>query len=628
MNNTLYTIIDYPNSGATGPTGLTGSTGARGPTGSEGPTGPTLAISGTGFGNMVVRDPYQPSVVYQTPIVSVSAGQATLSGNLVPSSSNTYSLGAPGKLWRDLYVGPGTITIAGPTGSTAVGTIGTDANSIVYTESGFATSFINVGPVITTPITTGGWRLSATGAPGADYDLIAQQNNASGSGQTGPIYSLIRNPGPTGAQGQNGATGSPGATGSRGATGARGQDGIQGATGARGQDGIQGATGSPGQNGIQGETGSPGATGSPGQNGLQGPTGAHGQNGEQGPTGPPGQCPTGYTGATGSVGATGPTGAMGDTGAVGVTGLDGATGAVGATGPTGAMGDTGAVGVTGLDGATGAVGATGPTGAMGDTGATGTNGVQGPTGATGAMGATGTNGAQGSVGATGTNGVQGPTGATGAMGATGTNGAQGSVGATGPDGATGPAGATGSTGITGTNGVEGPTGATGVNGPAGPTGAMGISTNYGSFSSLTSQTGINRYATGVYFDSTDSANTSNVALTGTVGRQNTISIANPGRYNLSFNGQLVTIGTPTVTAWFRQNGINITGSAYRLATSSGNALMVFNQFVNPTLANTQYQVMWLSYNDAGSEHATLTPFAAATGAASGAAAVLTVNQIG
>jgi hypothetical protein len=103
-------------------------------------------------------------------------------------------------------VGRGSVNIAGPSGSTAVGTIGTDQNAIVYTKSGFATPFINIGPsvnAIDDPGAIGGWALYPTGTLGEpDYDLIAQQKlpgTALPAGLTGPAYSLIKGvTGPTG----------------------------------------------------------------------------------------------------------------------------------------------------------------------------------------------------------------------------------------------------------------------------------------------------------------------------------------------------------------------------------------------------------------------------------------------
>jgi len=121
-----------------------------------------------------------------------------ITGDLIPSATETYNLGTTTQRWNSIFVGPATINIAGPIGSGKVGTIGTDSDGIVFTESGFATPFLTVGPEILVGATLagaiGGWQLSASGsATGTNYDLVAQQNGVViGSGLTGPIYSLIQ----------------------------------------------------------------------------------------------------------------------------------------------------------------------------------------------------------------------------------------------------------------------------------------------------------------------------------------------------------------------------------------------------------------------------------------------------
>ena len=132
-----------------------------------------------------------------------------IEGSIVPTQNNVFSLGFTGARWADVFMGPGTLNIAGPSGANA--TIGSDQNAIVYTQSGFATPFINIGPTINSldPGAIGGWVLGPTGTLGAsDYDLTAQQKLPGASvpaGLTGPIYSLTH---PTTALIQSGFTGS------------------------------------------------------------------------------------------------------------------------------------------------------------------------------------------------------------------------------------------------------------------------------------------------------------------------------------------------------------------------------------------------------------------------------------
>ena len=87
-----------------------------------------------------------------------------------------------------MFVGPGSINLLGVVGGNPA-TVGTDIDGIVYSEFGFATPFINVGPEIATVGAVGGWTIGSTGNPGtADFKLIAQENTA--SGPTGTAYIL------------------------------------------------------------------------------------------------------------------------------------------------------------------------------------------------------------------------------------------------------------------------------------------------------------------------------------------------------------------------------------------------------------------------------------------------------
>ena len=139
----------------------------------------------------------------------------------MPSVTNEYTLGLTGTRWKDLFVGPGTINIQGPTGSNPA-TIGSDLSGIVYTQNGIASPYFNVGPNIgATSGAVGGWQISgvfpsSTGSTGFVYptDLVAQVNTP--SGLTGQKYSLLGVTGPTGHTGYTGYTGSHGPTGPTG----------------------------------------------------------------------------------------------------------------------------------------------------------------------------------------------------------------------------------------------------------------------------------------------------------------------------------------------------------------------------------------------------------------------------
>lgn len=179
--------------------------------------------------------------------------------NLAPLSNNTATLGVTGLRWKDIYIGPGSLNIAGPTGSNTFATIGSNLSGIAYSQFGFATPFINVGPDIdvNAPLgTIGGWQISGTGPTGENFtDLVAQLISTGGTGLTGPVYSLIYGKyGPTGDTGFTGPTGSTGRTGFTGPTGSTGRTGATGPTGVTGATGpnstVTGPTGPVGTNGA------------------------------------------------------------------------------------------------------------------------------------------------------------------------------------------------------------------------------------------------------------------------------------------------------------------------------------------------------------------------------------------
>jgi hypothetical protein len=118
------------------------------------------------------------------------------SGNVVPTgTTNTQTLGYPDHRWRDVYVGPGSLNILSPNGSNTA-TLGADNNGIAYTESGFSTPFINLGPEVSAEAgLLGGWRIDASNlnaTTGLYTDLYATQIDDSGNLQNTPI-SLLAN---------------------------------------------------------------------------------------------------------------------------------------------------------------------------------------------------------------------------------------------------------------------------------------------------------------------------------------------------------------------------------------------------------------------------------------------------
>ena len=205
--------------GDTGPTGFsfTGPTGFSytGPTGNRGDTGPTgtIAISSSGTGSVLVVDPNNLGVVSYNNILAINNSDNSLvlnvTGSIVPTATNLYSLGTTGQHWKEIYVGPGSLNIQGS--GSAYATLGSDSQGIAYTENGFSTPFLNIGPSILTPNAIGGWNVGPTGTQGAsNYDLIAVQIDPGNGNKTGPSHSLIH--GTTGMTGLTGPAGTFSAT--------------------------------------------------------------------------------------------------------------------------------------------------------------------------------------------------------------------------------------------------------------------------------------------------------------------------------------------------------------------------------------------------------------------------------
>jgi hypothetical protein len=215
-NNNLFAVthlysenLTHFNTGSTG-IGYTGDTGPTGPAGNI-----ELLLPGTG--SVLVKD--GENAHYSNTLI-VTDTEVEISGNFIPTNSNVYTLGVTGARWKDLFIGPGSLNIAGPTPTSVPATIGSNLAGLAYSQFGFVTPFLNIGPQINPNVplgTVGGWNIFGTG-PTGDYftDLRAQLISTGGSGFIGPSYSLIYN---------NGDTGPPGPTGI-GDTGPPGQDGL------------------------------------------------------------------------------------------------------------------------------------------------------------------------------------------------------------------------------------------------------------------------------------------------------------------------------------------------------------------------------------------------------------------
>jgi mucin-19 len=131
---------------------------------------------------------------------------------------------------------------------------------------------------------------------------------------------------------------------------------------------------------------------------------------------------------------------------------------------------------------------------------------------------------------------------------------------------------------------------------SGLTGTVGGSRYYGQFWDTTTQNnGGATTANPMTFNTSDAFNT---GVSITVGNTSHVVIANPGVYNLQFSAQFAKTdsGQDTVSVWLAKDGVNVADSCTDLDLNNNNARAVaaWNWLVNPTVANTYYQIYWSS----------------------------------
>jgi hypothetical protein len=132
------------------------------------------------------------------------------------------------------------------------------------------------------------------------------------------------------------------------------------------------------------------------------------------------------------------------------------------------------------------------------------------------------------------------------------------------------------------------------------TGTTGGSTYYGQFWDTTTQVnGGATTANPMTFNTSDAFNT---GVSIAVGNTSHVVIANPGVYNIQFSAQFAKSdsGQDTVSVWLAKDGVNVPDSCTDLDLNNNNARSVgaWNWLVNPTVANTYYQIYWSSADTA------------------------------
>jgi hypothetical protein len=114
--------------------------------------------------------------------LSSTGSDLVIYGNIVPASNEAFSIGSTGSRIKELHMGPGTVFI-GPTG-----TLGNDSNGIIYAQQGFAAPTLVLGATIpgaTGPV-GGGVRLTLTGPTGPIQYRQLDENG----GPTGTLYTV------------------------------------------------------------------------------------------------------------------------------------------------------------------------------------------------------------------------------------------------------------------------------------------------------------------------------------------------------------------------------------------------------------------------------------------------------
>ena len=111
--------------------------------------GPGFIIENIGTGSIVLKNNIDDKYYYNNDF-NIQENIIRVNKNIVPQISNKISLGSKELLWKEVFIGPGTINLSTQS-ETGFATIGADDNGFAYTEFGFATPFINIGPSVLTP---------------------------------------------------------------------------------------------------------------------------------------------------------------------------------------------------------------------------------------------------------------------------------------------------------------------------------------------------------------------------------------------------------------------------------------------------------------------------------------------
>jgi hypothetical protein len=188
-------------------------------------------------------------------------------------------------------------------------------------------------------------------------------------------------------------------------------------------------------------------------------------------------------------------------------------------------------------------------------------------------------------------------------------------------------GTSGTSGINGTSGTSGTSGSNGSSGTSGSSGSSGGFGYLGSFYDTTNQTGVAGNTLTMSLNNSDSWNNGVSVVSG-----NTITIANPGIYNIAFSAQMVKTAGNSAThthIWLSQNGVDVPISASQLGFPSNSIYVVaaWNFFVKTTSANEYVQLKW-EINSNADNAISITSAVASGNIPAIPGLIVTVNQVG
>ena len=93
----------------------------------------------SGTGSITLYNSSNKKLYYNNNLQVVDSSTIIVNSNIYPNESNIFSLGSLDNRWKEIFIGPGSLNVQGPTGSIYDGIISSSINGIIYSKYGFAT---------------------------------------------------------------------------------------------------------------------------------------------------------------------------------------------------------------------------------------------------------------------------------------------------------------------------------------------------------------------------------------------------------------------------------------------------------------------------------------------------------